>query len=92
MRSRYSAFAVGDAGYLRRTWFPATRPQALKLDPAIHWARLAVLEAGGGGLFDTTGTVRFRAVYVRDGERGVLDETSSFTRQDGQWSYVGPVN
>jgi SEC-C motif-containing protein len=66
--------------------------QALELDPAIHWSRLAVLEADGGGLFDTAGTVRFRAVYVRDGERGVLDETSSFVRQDGQWSYVGPLS
>jgi SEC-C motif domain protein len=92
MRSRYSAFAVGDAGYLMRTWFPAARPQALELDPAIHWSRLAVLEADGGGLFDTTGAVRFRAVYVRDGERGVLDETSSFIRHDGQWSYAGPVS
>ena len=35
MRSRYSAFAVGDAGYLLRTWHPSGRPQALTLDPAL---------------------------------------------------------
>jgi SEC-C motif-containing protein len=50
-----------------------------------------VLEACDGGLFDGTGTVRFRAVYLRAGQRGVLAETSRFVRQDGQWAYLGPV-
>jgi SEC-C motif domain protein len=92
MRSRYTAFAVGDAGYLQRTWHHATRPERLTLDPALRWTRLAVFETSDGGLFDTTGTVRFRAVYVREGQRGVLDETSRFVRLDGRWSYLGPVD
>ena len=92
MRSRYSAFAVGDAGYLQRTWHPAGRPKTLALDPELTWTRLAVLETHAGGLLDTTGTVRFRAVYVRDGKRGVLAETSSFVRPDGLWAYLGPVD
>jgi uncharacterized protein YchJ len=29
MRSRYSAFAVADAGYLLRTWHPSRRPRTL---------------------------------------------------------------
>jgi hypothetical protein len=44
MRSRYSAFAIGDAGYLLRTWHPSRRPRTLNLDPALRWTRLAVLE------------------------------------------------
>jgi SEC-C motif domain protein len=92
MRSRYSAFAVGDAGYLLRTWHPAGRPPTLTLDPALHWTRLAVLETHDGGLFDADGTVRFRAVYVQDGRRGVLAETSRFVRQDKLWTYLGPVD
>jgi len=92
MRSRYSAFAVGDAGYLLRTWHRSGRPETLELDPALRWTRLAVLETNGGGLFDTAGTVRFRAIYVRQGQRGVLAETSRFIRQDGLWTYVGPVD
>lgn len=91
MRSRYSAFAVGDAAYLLRTWHPSGRPRTLTLDPAIRWTRLAVLEAHGGGLFDSEGTVRFRAIYVRGGQRGVLAETSRFVRQDKLWTYLGPV-
>jgi len=91
MRSRYSAFAVGDADYLLRTWHPAGRPGTLRLDPERRWTRLAVLEAHGGGLFDTTGTVRFRALYVQDGQRGVLTETSRFVREGRRWLYLGPV-
>ncbi len=92
MRSRYSAFAVGDASYLLRTWHPSARPRTLSLDPELRWTRLAVLETRDGGLFDATGTVQFRASYVHDGQRGVLAETSRFGRQDGQWVYLGPAD
>ena len=91
MRSRYSAFAVGDPDYLLRTWHPADRPAELALDPDIRWTRLAVLETKGGGLFDSVGTVRFRAVYARDGKRGVHAETSRFVRDGERWSYAGPA-
>ena len=51
-----------------------------------------MLETEDGGLFDDAGTVRFRAVYVRDCKRGVHAETSRFVREDGRWTYVGPVD
>jgi SEC-C motif-containing protein len=51
-----------------------------------------MLETSGGGLFDATGTVRFRAIYVQKGRRGVQAETSRFVRQDGLWTYLGPVD
>src|SRR5690349_18662691 len=92
MRSRYSAYAVGDAGYLLRTWHPSGRPRTLSLDPAIRWTRLAVLEARDGGLFDATGTVQFRAMYLQQGKRGVLAETSRFVRHDRHWTYLGPID
>ncbi len=90
MRARYSAFAVGDTRYLLRTWHSSGRPRTLSLDPALRWVRLAILETRDGGLFDATGTVRFRAMYVRHERRGVLAETSMFVRQDRQWTYLGP--
>jgi SEC-C motif-containing protein len=91
MRSRYSAFAVGDAGYLLRTWHPSARPRTLSLDPARRWTRLAILETRDGGLFDATGTVQFRAMYLQQGQRGVLAETSRFVRHDRHWTYLGPI-
>ncbi|MCW2613554.1 MAG: uncharacterized protein JWN08_548 [Frankiales bacterium] len=86
MRSRYSAFAVGDAAYLLRSWHASTRPRRLVLDPDEHWLRLEVLARSDGGLFDTEGTVEFRAHAAS----GVVHEVSRFVRDDG-WQYVGAV-
>ncbi|RJK94896.1 YchJ family protein [Vallicoccus soli] len=96
MRSRYTAFAVGDDAYLLRTWHPATRPGRPGTDPAVRWRRLEVLGTTGGGPFDAEGTVRFRAHLVRTGpaggaERGVVEEDSRFVREGGRWLYVGEV-
>jgi SEC-C motif-containing protein len=88
MRSRYSAFAVGDAAYLLATWHPSTRPEALELDDATRWRRLDVLAASAGGPFDRTGTVEFRAHYRDADGAGSLHEVSRFVREDGAWSYV----
>ena len=86
MRSRYCAFAVGDAAYLLRSWHPTTRPRHLRLDPTEHWLRLEVLARTSGGLFDREGTVEFRAHAAS----GAQHETSAFRRDDG-WLYVGPA-
>ncbi|TDD90864.1 hypothetical protein E1202_07060 [Saccharopolyspora karakumensis] len=88
MRSRYSAFAVGDADHLLRTWHPKTRPAELDLDPAQRWLRLEILSRTGGGPFDTEGTVDFRALYRLDGATGSLTEHSRFTRRGKSWLYV----
>ncbi|GAB3589831.1 YchJ family metal-binding protein [Angustibacter peucedani] len=88
MRSRYAAFAVGDAEYLLRTWHPTTAPSSVDLDPAQRWVRLDVTEVSGGGFLDTEGVVAFEARYRHDGARGVLRERSRFVRVDGRWTYL----
>lgn len=88
MRSRYSAFAVGDAAYLRATWHPRTRPRDLELDPDVRWYRLDVLATTAGGPFDTAGTVEFRAHHRGPDGRGSLHEVSRFVREGGAWSYL----
>ncbi|WP_411091473.1 YchJ family protein [Streptomyces sp. 049-1] len=84
MRSRYSAFVKGDAGYLLRTWHPGTRPARLDLDPGTRWTGLEVLDSTSGSAFHTTGTVTFRASH----RGGSLHERSRFERVDGAWVYV----
>ncbi len=91
MRSRFTAFAIGDVGYLRRTWHPDTRPDSLDLDPGQRWVRLDVLGVFGGGLLDSEGTVDFQAHYRRDGVRGVQSEVSTFRREGSAWRYVDGV-
>jgi uncharacterized protein YchJ len=31
-------------------------------------------------------------MYVQQGQRGVLAETSRFVRQDRLWTYLGPID
>ncbi|MFC4059117.1 YchJ family protein [Planomonospora corallina] len=91
MRSRFSAFSVGDEAYLLRTWHPATRPLRAGADRSVRWVRLEVLETTGGSVLHTEGTVRFRAHYVERGRAGELEENSRFVRHDGAWVYVGAL-
>jgi SEC-C motif-containing protein len=90
MRSRYSAFAVGDEAYLTHSWHPSTRPQSIDLESDLRWTRLEVLASTGGGPFHTEGTVEFQAHYIEAGRAGVLHENSFFERVDNRWVYVRP--
>ena len=92
MRSRYSAFVVGDVDYLLGTWHQTTRPRVLDLDDGVRWTGLDVLAATGGGLLAAEGTVEFRAHYVRDGAAGTQHENSRFVREDGRWHYLDGVS
>nr|WP_308169627.1 YchJ family metal-binding protein [Acrocarpospora catenulata] len=91
MRSRYSAFSVGDVAYLLRSWHPTTRPPRIDLDKGLQWVRLEVLETTGGSPFHTEGTVRFRAHYLSRDVEGHMDEHSRFVRHEGTWSYLGAL-
>lgn len=90
MRSRYSAFAVGDSDYLWRTWHPRTRPDSVSIDTGLVWTRLEILDSAAD-------EVEFRASY-REGHRalargegqrtGTLRERSRFAVRARRWFYV----
>ncbi|WP_430732292.1 YchJ family protein [Austwickia chelonae] len=89
MRSRYSAFALGDERYLLRTWHPRTRPEALRLDPGHRWVSLEVLGTHEGQDADETGVVTYRArSRGHNGEESTMTEISRFERRAGRWVYV----
>ncbi|MCZ9308704.1 YchJ family protein [Corynebacterium uberis] len=93
MRSRFSAFAVGDADYLLATWDPATRPADLDLkDSPVRFYRLEIYATTGGGLLDERGTVDFEAFFKplpgSGAAAGSQRENSEFVRRDGRWFYV----
>ncbi|MGH3759446.1 YchJ family protein [Actinophytocola sp.] len=91
MRSRYSAFALGEEAYLLASWHSSTRPKHVRLDPAREWTRLEILDRTGGGPFHSEGTVEFRAHHRLGGRAGVVHENSRFVREDGAWRYVAAV-
>lgn len=88
MRSRYAAFAVGDAGYLLATWHPLTRPDSLELDADVQWTRLDIDGTVRGGPFDSDGVVEFTAHFRLHGRRDRQHETSRFRRVERRWLYL----
>src|ERR1700742_1317013 len=78
MRSRYSAYAYADAGYLFRTWHPRTRPADVTIDKSITWTGLEVIDIVAGGPDDNRGEVEFRALFESAAGAGSLHERSRF--------------
>ncbi|MCV7425133.1 zinc chelation protein SecC [Mycobacterium montefiorense] len=91
MRSRYSAFACGDADYLFRTWHPRTRPADVTVDPGVTWIGLDVIDTLAGGPDDDSGEVEFTARFESAGRTDSLHERSCFERRAGRWFYLDPV-
>ena len=91
MRSRYSAYALGNYGeYLLRTWFPATARglTAEKLSQrSCDWLGLEIIAKEQKG---DQGEVEFRASFRdENGLRQIMHEKSVFQRIAGGWLYVG---
>jgi SEC-C motif-containing protein len=86
MRSRYSAFVLGDLAYLLTTWHASTRPSDLTLDPAAKWLGL---EVRSHRLLDADhAEVEFVARCREAGRATRLHERSRFVRASGRWCYV----
>ena len=88
MRSRYSAYVLGDAEYLLATWHANTRPEDLDLgdSASTRWLGLAVKGSTSG---PDSATVEFVARYKVGGGPAVrLHEVSRFVREQGRWYYV----
>ena len=99
MRSRYSAFALGDVDHLLRTQAqdrspnqpePERRRALEETCRRVRWLRLEILATEAGGPLDLEGTVTFAAHYQQsDGRRGVarrglMRECSRFGREGGR--------
>ncbi len=87
MRSRYTAFALGDSEYLLRTWHPRNRPDSLDLEDRT-WTGLTITDRVDGTEDDLMGIVGFTATWVAGPERGSQSERSAFVRRAGRWFYL----
>ncbi len=84
MRSRYTAFCIGDYSYLKQTWHPETCPDDLGSDEPSNWISLEILDSDVEG---DEGEVEFRACLIFDNKLETLHEISQFDRVDGRWLY-----
>jgi len=94
MRSRYTAFAIGDMKYLRTTLTARSRKDfdenaARAWSKNSKWKGLKVLSSKLGGAADRKGEVEFIATYEQDGEGLDHHEVAQFERSaDGDWLFV----
>ncbi|HEY0721074.1 MAG TPA: YchJ family metal-binding protein [Gammaproteobacteria bacterium] len=90
MRSRYSAYVLKLAEYLRATWHSSTRPATLSFaSDEPKWCGLQILHTCGGSESERQGEVEFIARWISvDGKCGALHERSRFLREEGRWFYL----
>ena len=88
MRSRYSAFVLGELQYLLDTWHASTRPERLDADPpGIRWLGLEVRHHCVQDKLHAS--VEFVARHKWQGRAHRLHEISQFVREEGHWFYLG---
>ncbi len=92
MRSRYTAFALGQVDYLIATHHPTQRhpnerQQLVKSIKNTTWLGLRVLQTQQGQAEDRQGQVEFIA-YYQDPKSGQIHERSRFVKQRERWFYV----
>lgn len=95
MRSRYSAYVLGDAQYINRTWDETTRPSlqslraSFKTKETPEFISLKIVSTSEGKIDDDTSTVEFIASYGGDiNKPQSLHENSYFRRNKGRWVYL----
>jgi SEC-C motif-containing protein len=92
MRSRYTAYTLGDEPYLLATWHPSTRPAHLKLAEGAdagaqpQWIGLKVKSHHVEDEFHAS--VDFVARYRINGRAHKLEELSRFLKENGRWYYL----
>jgi SEC-C motif domain protein len=85
MRSRYSAYTLGDRDYLLATWHPDFRPAQLRFDHGIRWVGLEIMASEEHGV---KAQVEFEASLLVQGEVSAMHERSDFVLQQGRWLYT----
>ena len=90
MRSRYTAYVLGDEPYLRATWSPDTCPADVAADPGTKWLGLEVRDHRA--IDADHAEVEFVARYRVQGRGARIHERSRFVRDgQGRWLYVDGI-
>lgn len=86
MRSRYTAYALGEVRYITDTWHSSTRPVNLMLEESVVWTGLQVLASTIEK--NNEAYVEFIAAFNNAGVMGQMHERSRFLFEEGSWFYV----
>lgn len=93
MRSRYSAYSLGEYQYLLDTRHPEHREldnlSALQAQGKVtQWRRLHILGCGGEQRDGPEAKVEFEAFFIEQGQLAKLHEDSGFKKLAGRWYYT----
>lgn len=96
MRSRYTAYVMGNAQYLYRTWHSNTRPslQSLRASGPQTLIGLKIISTQAGGVDDLKGMVEFISSRYSPSLMGEIEqykEKSLFIRIKGHWVYIDAI-
>lgn len=94
MRSRYTAFALGNVGYLAETLSSESRADFDEIEAEntasnSKWQGLEIRGINGGGENDENGTVEFVASFRIEGQQRIHHELATFEREEGRWVCSG---
>lgn len=91
MRSRYSAYALAEIEYIKKTMYGYAlvnfdEVSAKAWATAAHWLGLNILNTEIIG--QNKGIVEFQARFIEGGRQQILHEISEFETINGQWFYI----
>lgn len=92
MRSRYSAFTMGNIKYLKQSHSKKTADykDAIELKNwcnSVKWIKLEVISTIGGKKNDQNGKVYFKAYYLENNKQYCIEEKSTFIKENNHWVY-----
>ncbi len=94
MRSRYSAYAVGEVSYVLQTTHPSAAPadrsqwrvDVRRFCDNTRFIGVQIVETGES---DGVAWVTFRAELLSGGKTHTMEERSRFEHTKGRWLYLG---
>jgi SEC-C motif-containing protein len=93
MRSRYTAYAVGDIDYILGTHDPdrvkdVDQANTEAWSKSAEWLGLEIVKTEAGEASDTQGTVEFVANYKIRGTKIAHRERATFRKHGSRWVFV----
>lgn len=87
MRSRYSAFVLADIQHLHKSHHSTTRlskkeyKELENWTKSVKWVKLEIQNT-------TENTVHFKAYFIENGNIEVIEEHSTFCKENNYWVYL----
>jgi len=91
MRSRYTAYVLGDIEFLLKSHHESTRPVSesddiLEWTKSVKWLSLDIIKAENP--IGNEAFVTFKAFFIENGIENIIFETSRFIKENNYWTYI----